>query len=153
MGEHTRGTSTGAQVNIMREQDKLSEAEKDELICAYISRYSRPFTLTADHVLEKTDENFWAYEKFDELVKCSPDIAFELIIRTLAQTENDDVLDNLAAGPLEDLVRVHGERFIGQIEVQARKDEKFRRLLGGLWTVGEPNIWARIEKLVGETPV
>lgn len=131
----------------MGSENLKNNKEKTELINAYIDRYSQPFSLTNEKILTRADKNFWAYEKFAELVKLEPAVAFETILATLSSTENEDVLDNLAAGPLEDLIRIHGVQFIDQIEVQAFRDKKFRNLLSGLWKVGAPDVWDRISKL------
>src|SRR3989449_8134031 len=45
----------------------------------------------------------------------------------------DDVLGSIAAGPLEDLLAAHGARFVARVEQQARRDDRFRACLGGVW--------------------
>ncbi len=134
----------------MNTQQKLSDAERIELISAYIERYGQSLSLTDENILTHSDKNFWAYEKFADLAKCEPVAAFSVILGTLAATDREDVLDNLAAGPLEDLIRIHGEQFIEQIEAQAHRDQRFRNLLSGVWNVGTPDVWARIVKLQQE---
>jgi len=132
----------------MGEQYKLTDSQMLELIQGYISRYSHQVNVTEDNVFEKADTNFWAYEQLDELVKFAPELAFEVILALLSQTENEDVLENLAAGPLEDLIRIHGKNFIQRIEVEASENSKFKDLLSGVWQVGDPEVWSRIEQLL-----
>ncbi|MDQ1835158.1 DUF6869 domain-containing protein [Massilia scottii] len=132
----------------MDEQYKLTDSQMLELIHGYIARYSHQVNMTEDKIFEKADTNFSAYEKFDELVKFAPEIAFEVILALLSQTENEDVLENLAAGPMEDLVRLHGKEFIQRFEVKASENSKFRELLSGVWQVGDPEVWSRIERLL-----
>jgi hypothetical protein len=43
------------------------------------------------------------------------------------------MLANVAAGPLEDLLKREPDRFIDRVEIQARRDAKFRRCLTGVW--------------------
>jgi len=132
----------------MGEQYKLTDSQMLELIQGYISRYSHQVNVTEDNVFEKADTNFWAYEQLDELVKFAPELAFEVILALLSQTENEDVLENLAAGPFEDLIRIHGKNFIQRIEVEASENSKFKDLLSGVWQVGDPEVWSRIEQLL-----
>jgi len=132
----------------MGEKYKLTDSQMLELIHGYIARYSHQLNVTEDKVFEKADTNFWAYERLDELVKFAPELAFEVILALLNQTENEDVLENLAAGPLEDLIRTHGKNFIQRFEVEANENAKFRDLLRGVWQVGDPEVWGRIERLL-----
>lgn len=132
----------------MDEKYKLTDSEILELIHGYIERYSHQISVNEGKIVEKAETNFWAYEKLDELVKFAPEISFQVILGLLSQTENAEVLENLAAGPLEDLVRLHGKEFIQRFEVKAREDFKFRDLLGGVWQVGDPEVWGRIERLL-----
>lgn len=147
MSQHSRSTYPGKKIGDEMIAN-LNDSEKKELVFAYIDRYSQLISLSTDNVFKKEDKNFLAYEKFNEIIFTSPDEGFEIIKSILAKTENDDVLDNLAAGPLEDLVRFHGNKFIDKIELQAKNDEKFKSLLGGLWQVGEADVWGRIEKIL-----
>ena len=73
--------------------------------------------MTDEKLFEKTDVNFWAYERLDELVKMAPEVAFEVVLAVLMRTDNEEVLENVAAGPLEDLVRLHGEVFFDRFEM------------------------------------
>jgi hypothetical protein len=45
----------------------------------------------------------------------------------------DTILSNLGAGPLEDLLVVHGDKFIDRVELLARQDRQFRKSLGIVW--------------------
>lgn len=73
--------------------------------------------------------------------------AWITIIEVLSLTPSDEVLSVLAAGPLEDLIAYCGPQFIDRIEIKARQDADFRKLLNGVWqNRTPPEIWARIEK-------
>lgn len=104
------------------------------------------YTWGPDGALKESDANFWAFEKLSDLVRNTPEVALDLILKILATTTNDDVLDNLAAGPLEDLILFHGNDMINQIEFHAINYERFRDLLNGVWMVGSPLVWERIVK-------
>jgi hypothetical protein len=93
---------------------------------------------------------FWAAEKLDQLAHHEPDTAWLLILELLRQQLPDNAFANLAAGPLEDLLQYHGAVMIDRIEAEAKCDPEFRRLLGGVWRSGPPEVWARVEHVRGE---
>src|SRR5205807_6062060 len=59
--------------------------------------------------------------------------AWQAIEMLACQPNADDVLDSIAAGALEDLLAAHGARFVARVEQQARRDDRFRACLGGVW--------------------
>ena len=71
---------------------------------------------------------------------------WKVINLIIKKTSEQSVIGSLAAGPLEDLIQYHGNRFIDRIETEARKNALFRHLLGGVWKSEPPEIWSRIEK-------
>lgn len=96
---------------------------------------------------EEIDELFWAFETLESLVLECPDDAWHVILQILDQTENSFVLNNLAAGPLEEVLARHGSRFIFQAEKEAQKNERFKELLLGVWqNTMTDEMWVRIQK-------
>ena len=88
-----------------------------------------------------------AFDKMYDLLHDDPENAW-LVIQEIASRElNDEVKGNLAAGPLEDLLALHGKLFIDRIESKAKSDLKFANLLGGVWQNSiNLEIWNRIQK-------
>ena len=84
-------------------------------------------------------------EELDRLAHAEPEAAWALILEILAHAPSQDALALLAAGPLEDLIEYHGPSFIDRIELCARRDPKFRYLLGGVWQSSTPEVWSRVE--------
>jgi hypothetical protein len=123
----------------------LNESEIDEWAEAYIKAQTDPALLTdEDHPL------WWAVERFmnidhDEFV--NPLDCWQAILRILEKDPSEHVICILAAGPLEDLIEHCGQLFINEIEIQARRDPKFKHLLGGVWKSSTPEIWQRIENI------
>ena len=98
---------------------------------------------------ERNHENhplWWPIGRFFELEHEHPEDCWAAILAVLSRNPSDRVLSVLAAGPLEDLIHMHGKRFIDRIETEARRDPAFRALLRGVWKSGIPEIWARIER-------
>jgi hypothetical protein len=97
---------------------------------------------------EGCENLFWAWEYVTDLVFKEPEQAWPIILELVKQAPTNRILFDVAAGPFEDLIRQHGEQFIDRIEVQARRDPKFRQCLAGIW-YGEDvskDIRNRIEK-------
>jgi hypothetical protein len=90
---------------------------------------------------------YWAFEEMNSLCRNSPLDALTTIQRVFATTENEFVLANLAAGPLETLLARHGTAIISDIEMLAKSDQKFRILLRGVWqNMIDDQTWARVLK-------
>lgn len=119
---------------------------EQELAQAWIRRYE---------IVQKHGDNsheakatFDDFERFTDAVRHDPERAWAAILIVVKSTNNEFVLENLAAGPLENLLVEHGDAFVDRIEYQAG-NEQFRWLLRGVW--GErvaPSIWVRIEQVV-----
>jgi hypothetical protein len=117
----------------------------NELVTAYVERYGKRFQWDRDMVLREHNLNPWVEERFDDLVRADPDAAWTGVLGVLAATDDDFTLSILAAGPLEDLIRLHGRPLIARIEDCARTDPKFRELLRGVWPNDmDPTVWQRV---------
>lgn len=99
---------------------------------------------------EQYRDNFWAYEQIDELREEDPEACWRIIQVILHLDSSDEILSNLAAGPVEDLLGSHGEKFIERIETAASEDASFRKLLAAVWENNIPQeIWTRVKKVAG----
>ena len=93
---------------------------------------------------------FWAFDEMVDLVRDKPFDAFEVILEILRITDEERILANLAAGPLEELLVEHGPEMIERILALAKSDSdpKFRDLLQGVWGNSiEKVVWKQIERL------
>jgi hypothetical protein len=89
---------------------------------------------------------FWAFNSLSDLVRDDPEEAWKIIhvIRRIDGT--DRILSNLGAGPLEDLLVAHGDKFIDRVEILAKSDEQFWKLLGIVWKNDMSDaIWNRVQ--------
>src|SRR4051794_10245212 len=94
-------------------------------------------------------EKFWSFERLWELVHDDPEAAWN-IIQLIRQEGSELILSNLAAGPLEDLLVTHGDRFIDRIETLAEHDAQFKKLLAATWQNSMPaGLWKRIKAVAG----
>jgi hypothetical protein len=58
------------------------------------------------------------------------------------------VLENLGAGPLEDLIEYHGADVIEEIEREAPDNESLVTALSCVWESGPEEIWWRVRAVV-----
>jgi hypothetical protein len=62
----------------------------------------------------------------------------------------DFLLANIAARPLEDLLRFHGERFIDRVEEMTQSDPIFKKMLGAVWRNAiQDDVWNRVKAVAG----
>jgi hypothetical protein len=95
------------------------------------------------------EDKFWSCDRLWQLIREDPEAAWS-IIQIIREEGSDFILSNLAAGPLEDLLVAHGDRFIDRVETLARHDAQFRKLLGATWENSmSPKLWRRIKAVAG----
>lgn len=131
--------------------EPLNPDQWAKLVDAWIARYE---------LIEKQGDQspdgealFWAYEEFDALCRRQPEVAWPLILEVLVRTENEFVLENLAAGPLETLLACHGSQMIARVEARAKEDRRFKWLLAGVWQNLIPDaVWDRVQRSLDDAP-
>lgn len=115
---------------------------------AWIAHYEK-MDLNDEYPIMLSDTNPWGSDLMFDLVNYCPDKVFLVIDEVLLLTDNEAVLCNLAAGPLEDLLRKYGEAVMPQIECRAKNSAKFRELFALIYQVTSDELWERIMALVG----
>ena len=88
-----------------------------------------------------------------ELPREQPDLCLAAILEVLGRVDASTpnrLMGVLAAGPLEELLNCNGDAVVDQIDLLARRDPAFRRLLNGVWDSDiKPSILARLAKYRG----
>ena len=79
------------------------------------------------------EDNFWSAEALMKLPEDNPELAWELIISIYDRKPIQRVIENLAAGPFEDLVCANGENIINRIREKANKDPEFKIFMSYVW--------------------
>jgi len=86
---------------------------------------------------------------FDRDIEPSKWLAAVAVTLELIPPEDDEpnnLLGNLAAGPLEDLLAYHGSEMIDELELLARRNPDFSYLLGGVWqNLMSDDVWKRVQ--------
>ena len=100
----------------------------EALAIAFIDQFSDQYVWDEDMVLTKRDTSAteWASEKMIDLALENPEELWDPILEILKRDPPTEVIEVLAAGPLEDYIAKLGERVIDRVEVQAAADAKFR---------------------------
>jgi hypothetical protein len=96
----------------------------------------------------ESKETWYAVEMAFDLADDDPEILWRLILAILSKDQSTKVLENLSAGPMEDLLVKHGTLIITRVEQQAKADPAFASLLGGVWKNRmSDDIWDRVCKV------
>ena len=126
----------------------MTDSERSALAAAYIDHFSKPREWGADMVLVKRDNSAteWAIDKVFDITYEEPMALWDLILDILHRDPPNEVIEVLAAGPLEDYLVKCGSNVIEKVELQAAKDPKFRNLLGGVWkNTMTDDVWVRVQ--------
>lgn len=96
----------------------------------------------------EAEKIWWAYEEMEQLVEHRPSDALDVILEILSISDEDSLLFDLAAGPLESVLVKHGHEVIDRIIELLKSDPKFRDLLQRVWGNSiDKDVWQRIENL------
>ena len=96
---------------------------------------------------DEHDPDFWAYCDLDRMIDDEPELAWPIILEILRRNQSTAILEVLSAGPVEDILARHGEAFIERVEHEAKINEDFATLLGGVWqNTMSDEIYARVQR-------
>lgn len=99
------------------------------------------------HARTKDNALFEAWERVDRVV-CfgNPDEAVELVLALVRRTP-DDLIDYVAAGPVEDVLSYHGPKVVDRILAEARQNTRMRAALRSVWGESrmDPDVWRRVQ--------
>lgn len=122
--------------------------EREDLTDALREALVEGFLVQAD--LGWAGRNHWAYTVLVDLLMEAPGLGWP-ILREMVRRAPDEALAYLGAGPLEDLLVLHGAECIASIEREAHAYPRLRLALAGVWrnAIPEP-VWERVQALLGE---
>lgn len=81
----------------------------------------------------EVQRNWWAWDQFEKLVETEPRLAFAILGTLIDLADDEDLLGDIGAGPLEDFLRKHGSLFIDDLEHRAAADHRWRSALASVW--------------------
>ena len=101
-----------------------------------------------DQASSEAQALMWAAEEVNLLALRSPKECWDIILEIIEQTDDEWILTNVAAGPLENLLALNSEAVISFVEIEVRSNEKLKSILSGIWKNLIPDeIWERIQLL------
>ena len=113
----------------------------ERLASVLLEFYENPFST-------EQDKHFWALECLCEQIQNAPEIAFEVTCLAIEGLKTEQAASQLAAGPLEDIIKQYLDQFVNRIAQRAKISARFRFVLSGVWLPQEnPEKWNRIAKL------
>jgi hypothetical protein len=84
--------------------------------------------------------------KFHDIEYHQPEILWAMILAIHSRDQSTRIDQVLSAGPLENLLALHGEGFIGRVESEAQRDPSFAKLLGGVRKNRmSDEVWQRVQ--------
>jgi hypothetical protein len=117
----------------------MSNEDLNQLADAWIGYWSAE---KGSHIRETLA---WSTDLY-ELEYHAAEELWKLILLIHEKNQSDKIQEVLSAGPVEDLLVKHGDAFIERVELKARSDPKFAKLLGGVWKnrMSDAN-WSRLQ--------
>ncbi|MGM0541127.1 MAG: DUF6869 domain-containing protein [Pseudomonadota bacterium] len=90
----------------------------------------------------------WSNDDFIDLANENPEVAWDCILEVIKTEHTDEILSNLAEGPLEDLLAEHAPKFIDRIESISKENIVFVRLIKHVWVEGiSPQVQSKIRTI------
>ncbi len=87
-----------------------------------------------------------------DLIYDDPETLWLLILAIHRKDQSVAIQQVLSAGPMEDLLAEHGDVFIDRVEVEARRDPSFAKVLGGVWQNSmSDEVWKRLQAVWDRT--
>ena len=113
---------------------------RDEVISAYLTHAADPSDADTEWAsTTMTGMTFYA----------APDQQWNLILELIDRApDNELVLQDIAAGPLEGLLGRFGDDVIADVEARASAEPKFARVVSGVWQHGMSDAtWQRVRDI------
>ena len=97
----------------------------------------------------KSDDDFWACEQVDTIIRAGDlQAAWGITRLLLNKTESDETLWYVAAGPLEDFVDGYGHRALDVLEQSCQSAVRLQFALSGIWLLPESPVLNRWQDLM-----
>ena len=130
----------------------------EELSKAWISYYEIPEedvkNLTSKEIsdLGKTQEKkklFWAVSELMDISLSAPEECWNICLDIIKKTNNEYVLANVGAGPIETILCNFPDVTICLIEKEISKNEKLKQTLANVWKSNMPDsVWNRLQSVL-----
>lgn len=145
----------GAQVTFKDSLVRLTLLEKKRLLETWTGPLD-PIVAEADlisayfeHWRTKRSDLSWAWDEVTDTVLAGPEEGWALVLELIRAAPDDTALSYVAAGPLEEFICKHGERFLDRLALAAQADPRVTKALQGVWGKNrmKAEVWAEIQRL------
>lgn len=120
----------------------LNGMENKEIVKNWIKLQRLP------HPSKEAESMTWVLIEMDELLYDKPTQYFDFILEVLKQTDDEWVLTNLAAGPLEDLLSQQSTVAMVLLEKEIPRNPKLKNILKDVWqNLMSEETWKRLQRL------
>lgn len=100
------------------------------------------------HKTTRSEDDSWAWQRVDEILRSGDlDRAWE-VTALLLKKAPDELLDYIAAGPLEDFIDGYGDRAFDRVEQACEEDPRLQYALSGIWLLPESPVLQRWQALM-----
>ena len=97
---------------------------------------------------KRRDEFSWVHDELFDDLQGNPERVWQFILEAVRNPDCLEHMPVLAAGPVEDLLSMHGPSFIDRVESTARQDATFANVLGGVWRAQmSADVWNRVQRV------
>jgi len=88
----------------------------------------------------------WAIGWFTAVSQEQPELAWRVILALVERSRSDKDLAWIGAGPIETLLQHRGPTVVERMEQQARRDQRFKAAVSGVWrsSIAE-EVWTKIQ--------
>jgi len=92
----------------------------------------------------------WALNEMTRCAEEEPQRAFDIILDLIRRGPSKEVLGQIGAGPLEELISANGREIIDRLEAEAVRNPDLADLLNGVYRLDTPDdVWRRVVKISG----
>lgn len=99
------------------------------------------------HHLERSEDDFWAWEIVDDLVRSDPKRAWSLILKMLKGAPTFSALASVAAGPLEDLCQYGSKTIAAELPFEIENNKELQYAIVGVWLDEDDEVYELLEAL------
>lgn len=124
---------------------EIDEIEK--LARVWIEEYS-----PINRALRQDEKPFECWEALELMIATMNSASWDVVVNIKNNTDDEYVIANVAAGPLETFIAALGSENLKKIEAEAIANPKFAYALRGVWQNLTPDeVWAKIVTVVKKT--
>jgi len=97
----------------------------------------------------RLDEDFWAFEEVNEACN-NFESGLEITLALISSANNEQELSYVAAGPVEDMLTMHGNKAMEAFEKAILNSDKILEALAGVWLSESNEVYSTWKQLMNK---